>query len=216
MDFSLILTLSQSLNSIQSQDNQWLLSMLNLHFNVCQLVAATNRPLQAKGCLKRQVRNNDACLIFYTTWCKCKWPKLRFYEGTGSVLWWKWWSKFVHSRCYPRRTLSPSKVEPLPWCPSLLYIQFGQDTHPIDSDQSPFAAGESIILIYCSVPASWGLLGSGQRRDTGQGSSSPLTGGLDLTPTGFNLIISYQNWKTRTVHWTRFTKAGWAWHVTIY
>ncbi len=27
-------------------------------------------------------------------------------------------------------------------------------------------------------------LGSGQRRDTGQGSSGPLTGGLDLTPTG--------------------------------
>ena len=27
-------------------------------------------------------------------------------------------------------------------------------------------------------------LGSGQRLDTGQGSSSPSTGGLDLTPTG--------------------------------
>ncbi len=36
-------------------------------------------------------------------------------------------------------------------------------------------------------------LGSRQRRDTGQGSSDLWT----------------------QCHWTRFTKAGWAWHVTI-
>ncbi len=62
-------------------------------------------------------------------------------------------------------------------------------------------------------------LGSRQRRDTGQGSSSPLTDGLDLTPT-VNLMINYQKlinmdrllW---TDYWSRFTKAGWAWHVTV-
>ncbi len=42
-------------------------------------------------------------------------------------------------------------------------------------------------------------LGSRQRRDTGQGCSSPLTGGR----------------KRRTDCWTCFTKAGWAWHVMI-
>ncbi len=31
-----------------------------------------------------------------------------------------------------------------------------------------------------------------------------------------NLLISYQNWKRRTDYWTHFTKAGWAWHVTIF
>ncbi len=47
---------------------------------------------------------------------------------------------------------------------------------------------------------------SRQRRDTGQGSSSPLTGGLDLTPRGehntyakylgkANLVINYQKLK---------------------
>ncbi len=36
-------------------------------FNVCQLVAATNRPRQAKVCLNGQVRNNDASLISYTS-----------------------------------------------------------------------------------------------------------------------------------------------------
>ncbi len=43
-------------------------------------------------------------------------------------------------------------------------------------------------LLYCHVPARWGLqqttLAPGKQRDTGQGSSSELTGGQNLTPTG--------------------------------
>ncbi len=50
--------------------------------------------------------------------------------------------------------------------------------------------------------------GSTQRRDTGQGSFSPLTGGLDLT-------ADYIKLKNKDRLWTCFTKAGWTWHVTI-
>ncbi len=32
-----------------------------------------------------------------------------------------------------------------------------------------------------------------------------------------NLVINYQKIeKEQTVHWSYFTKAGWAWHVTLY
>ncbi len=41
-----------------------------------------------------------------------------------------------------------------------------------------------ILLRASEVGSPMNHLGSGQRRDTGQGPFSPFTGGLDLTPTG--------------------------------
>ncbi len=78
-------------------------------------------------------------------------------------------------------------------------------------------------------------LGSRQQWDTGQGSSSLLTGGLNLTPTEHcmyakyldivNLVINYQKLKKKTQtnywtrqewmvinSWTRFIRAGRACH----
>ncbi len=73
----------------------------------------------------------------------------------------------------------------------------------------------------------------GSNKTLGQGSFGPFTGGRR---TGFNkalvqsglhtlkyldkanLITLPKNLKKeeRTVHWTRFAKTGWTWHVTVY
>ena len=80
------------------------------------------------------------------------------------------------------------------------------------------------------MPAMWGLrenhLGSGQQRDMDHGPFSPVTGGLDLTPTGeppsaceehnayvkyldkVNLMTDYLKSKNTDRLWTCFTKAG--------
>ena len=98
----------------------------------------------------------------------------------------------------------------------------------------PFISLNSKILSRASEMGSpTNHLGSRQLQDTGQGSSSPLTGGWILTHTGepptctehntytkyldkVNLMINYQKLNnTDWLHWTRFTKAGWAWHITI-
>ena len=57
-------------------------------------------------------------------------------------------------------------------------------------------------------------LGSRQRQDTSQRPFSPLTGGLDLTPTGslqylskVYLMTDYLELKNTDRHWTCFTKA---------
>ncbi len=51
--------------------------------------------------------------------------------------------------------------------------------------------GVIILLRASEVGSPIDHLGSRQRRDTGQGSSSPLTGRLDLTDK-VNLMINYQ------------------------
>ena len=57
------------------------------------------------------------------------------------------------------------------------------------------------------MPAGWGL------QQTTWAPGSDKTRGQS-----YNLVITTQKFKKeeRTVHWTRFTKAGWTWHVTIY
>ncbi len=56
--------------------------------------------------------------------------------------------------------------------------------------------GVIILLRASEVGSPIDHLGSRQRRDTGQGSSSPLTGGLDLTPTGEPPTVEFHKGST--------------------
>ncbi len=101
------------------------------------------------------------------------------------------------------------------WCWTLIKWFLAHRPLPIEETCNKYAHGGNWggLHEYCRVPAGWGLQQTtrapGSDKTRGQGSLGPFTGGLSSNTT--------QNFeKKRTVHWTRFTKTGWTWHVTIY